>query len=134
MKGLCYRCEHRAEFMENGTGPRAECKMKDMSVHSCYMYKPVRPLVLTNNEGDSRPPAGSIISARGYATRIADLYYRMFAIKGSNPVEYYGIYRPKIRTLLWDYIAKETLIRLWKLRSFIVKPYFILRYRIFSRK
>ena len=62
---LCYRCEHRAINKEDpDEHPRYECGTDD-SVGSCYMYKPVKPVLLSPNKGDDRPVfAGSLISAR----------------------------------------------------------------------
>jgi hypothetical protein len=52
MKHLCFRCEFRARFLEaehekrgSGHAPRYECGTGS-SVNSCYMFKPVQPLVL----------------------------------------------------------------------------------------
>ena len=99
-KGLCHRCEHWAKFLENNGRPRYECgdvvnkcfkcdvsgevenKNCDFcngsgySLHSkssCYMYQPIRPIVLAKNENDDRPQfAGSMISARSHGVEIAD--------------------------------------------------------------
>jgi len=63
--GLCYRCEERARVYEGGHGHRAECNDKCMSVHGCYMYKPVMPCITARQKGDRRPRiAGWGISAR----------------------------------------------------------------------
>lgn len=71
--GLCYRCEYRALFHETGNGPRCECQDPKSSVRSCYMYKPVKPVVLAPNEGDSRPMfAGAMISCRSHFVRVAE--------------------------------------------------------------
>ena len=45
---LCYRCEHRAEFLCNKgkRRPRHECGVIDTSKYSCYMYQPVKPVIL----------------------------------------------------------------------------------------
>jgi hypothetical protein len=64
--GLCHRCEHRAKYLEDYERakqklieqgrrdeipnlfvhrPRCECGL-DQAVHSCYMYQPVKPLVI----------------------------------------------------------------------------------------
>jgi len=72
-QGLCFRCEHRACFYETGSGPRCECQGHETAVYSCYMYKPVRPVVLKRNRDDRRPQfAGSMISARSHFVKIAD--------------------------------------------------------------
>ncbi len=53
MQGLCHRCDRRAVFHEKGIRPRYECGTTS-SVFSCYMYAPVRPLVLRRTKGDRR--------------------------------------------------------------------------------
>ena len=44
--GLCFRCEHRASFLETGTAPRYECKNVKDAARICYNYNPVRPCTL----------------------------------------------------------------------------------------
>ena len=70
-KGLCFRCEHRARYLEEGSSPRYQCG--DVSVNSsgCYMYQPVRPVVLKRNTGDKRPQFASyVLSARSQFVRV----------------------------------------------------------------
>jgi len=68
---LCTRCEHRAAFYEIATGPRYECQDITTSVISCYMYLPVRPVVLKKLKGDKRPiDAGWLFAARLEGTRL----------------------------------------------------------------
>ena len=43
---LCYRCEKRAQYLETGEAPRAECKSNDTSLAICYSYEPVSPASL----------------------------------------------------------------------------------------
>jgi len=72
-KGLCYRCEKRAKYLETGHGPRCECKQTDTAVHSCYCYAPVKPVILAVNDGDERPQfTGWMISARSHFVRIPE--------------------------------------------------------------
>lgn len=71
--GLCFRCEHRAMFLERGMQPRCECGDVEGTVCSCYMYKPVRPVLLDRNEGDDRPRfAGAMIAARERCVGVAE--------------------------------------------------------------
>ena len=63
-KGLCYRCEYRAKFLEEGNGPRFECKVPEMSVMGCYMFQPVKPICIKPREGDGRPMSLNYFSAR----------------------------------------------------------------------
>ena len=73
MTGLCYRCEHRAMFLESGRQPRFECGSATSCVVGCYMYRPVNPIVIKPREGDSRPLTLDIISCRVEGVRVADL-------------------------------------------------------------
>ena len=67
----CFRCEHRAKFLETKLQPRFECGQTGQSVCGCYMYKPVIPVILKRNEGDKRPQfAGYMFSARSRGVRI----------------------------------------------------------------
>lgn len=63
---LCYRCEHRARHLEDpGYQPRYECGNTSKAVWCCYMYRPVRPMVLRSIAGDRRPFMGpSAVSSR----------------------------------------------------------------------
>lgn len=65
--GLCYRCEYRAQYLEVGHAPRCECGSIKNANYSCYMYKPVKPVIIAKNEKDNRPQfAGSMFSARSH--------------------------------------------------------------------
>lgn len=76
--GLCYRCEHRARYLETGGGPRAECKSEKSTVYSCYSYRPIKPVVTSCNEGDDRPAFGPpMLAGRVHAVRIADGKYHL---------------------------------------------------------
>jgi hypothetical protein len=73
--GLCYRCEHRALFLEaehlggQHYRPRSECGDVPLTVHSCYMYRPTRAVKLRRNYGDRRPiNAPACLAARCHAT------------------------------------------------------------------
>ena len=89
-KALCYRCEHRAVYLETGGGPRSECKMSDTAVQSCYMYTPVRPVRLKLNEGDTRPPiAPAFISARLRREGILDGILAVTGYEDSSFVKYW---------------------------------------------
>jgi hypothetical protein len=57
--GLCYRCEHRAGFLEKGHGPRCECGDVLKAYTCCYMFQPVMPVVLEPaRKSDPRPLLG----------------------------------------------------------------------------
>ena len=70
---LCYRCEHRAEFLETGHGPRAQCK-DEGSLAICYMFRPCFPVVTEQAyPSDERPRfAGAALAARERAVRLMD--------------------------------------------------------------
>jgi hypothetical protein len=70
--GLCHRCEHRVNFIEHkGIGcarPKYECGDLTITKGSCYMYMPVKPVILQVQKGDKRP-LGGLIGARMEATK-----------------------------------------------------------------
>ena len=55
--GLCYRCEHRAAFLETGSRPRYECG-ESRAVHGCYCFMPTKPIAVRPIEGEKRPIFG----------------------------------------------------------------------------
>lgn len=63
-KGLCFRCEWRARFLEEKRQPRFECGMIESSVMGCYMFQPVKPICIKPREGDNRPLSLNILSCR----------------------------------------------------------------------
>jgi len=84
-KGLCFRCEHRARFMETGSGPRCECQDREKAVYSCYMYMPVKPIITKRNDGDKRPQfSGYALSARSHYVRVAEGKLAMKRYKDGN--------------------------------------------------
>ena len=91
MYGLCFRCEYRAQFLHdkfNATDennfvhrPRYECGMNS-SVHSCYMYRPVRPYILKPNQGEKRGlTLPWMISGRAHAVGVVDVQYAVKKIR-----------------------------------------------------
>jgi hypothetical protein len=75
--GLCYRCEHRARFLESDGvfRPRCECGDIDKSSNYCYMYQPVQPVIIgKRHREDNRPLFGPpFMSARASRIRIPEL-------------------------------------------------------------
>ena len=82
--GLCTRCEHRVKWFETRGKyrPRMECGTVHInengepsfhSSHSCYMFKPVMPVVTSKSDPrDPRPRFGpAIFSAREGFVRVA---------------------------------------------------------------
>lgn len=63
-KGLCFRCEYRAHYLEEGHGPRFECGVPEMCVNGCYMFQPVKPICIKPREGDNRPMSLNYFSSR----------------------------------------------------------------------
>jgi len=84
MYGLCFRCEYRAEYLHDKLNagenvfvhsPRCECGMTG-SVHSCYMYRPVRPYIIKANKGERRGlTLPWMISGRAHAIGVAKTQY-----------------------------------------------------------
>lgn len=75
---LCNRCEHRVVFLESGHGPRCECQ-QETSVSSCYMYRPVLPVVLEPVGGDTREVGAAwVVAARAHGVEVPrmELTYR----------------------------------------------------------
>lgn len=80
--GLCFRCEHRALFHEEKIQPRCECSMTNCAVHSCYMFKPVRPIVLKQlDKKDKRPMSLNYFSCRVCGKKTEDLKAQMIKVK-----------------------------------------------------
>jgi hypothetical protein len=74
-QGLCFRCEHRARFFEEGSCPRDQCSNIHKAITSCYSYQPVVPCVtvpLEESEDDKKKPrfAPDFISAKEQFSRI----------------------------------------------------------------
>jgi lauroyl/myristoyl acyltransferase len=88
MKGLCFRCEIRAQFLEEGIQPRRECGMIECEISSCYMFKPVKPAILKKNENDERPQfGGAFISARSSFVKVPkDLELNIKKYKDGNMI------------------------------------------------
>jgi hypothetical protein len=71
--GLCFRCEHRAQYLEQRGRPRYECGEIEQSKYGCYMYKPVIPVILKPSDNDPRPQFGpTMITSRSYFAGIAE--------------------------------------------------------------
>jgi len=86
---LCYRCEHRAAYLETGEQPRSHCGQVDTAVISCYMYRPVKPVVLTPDKGDGRPlGAPAMIAARAEAVGIAPGHWIARCVPGGVAIYY----------------------------------------------
>ena len=88
---LCYRCEWRAKFLEDGHGPRMECGDIENSKYICYNYRPVKPCVLkypdySNEEYDhinkARLPGG-MMGARMECKGLADVELEATEIDGN---------------------------------------------------
>ena len=82
--GLCFRCEYRAAYLndklnagenEHVGSPRYECGQSN-SVHSCYMYRPVRPYILKADKGEKRGlTLPWMISGRAHAVGVSHVQY-----------------------------------------------------------
>lgn len=67
---LCFRCEHRARYLESGHAPRYECGQAAESKCGCYMYRPVSPVVMKPQDGDPRPVGSGMLACRSEAVRV----------------------------------------------------------------
>lgn len=92
--GLCYRCEHRAVWNETGKHrPRMECGSPTHSSHSCYMYQPVKPVMLgPRDTNDKRPRfAGWAISSRETSKGVpVDLEEHLVATNEQDRLKYWA--------------------------------------------
>ena len=90
-RGLCFRCENRARNLETEGRhqPRRECGSTKMSVHTCYAYRPVKPVVLRKAKGDRR-----VFGYRTEATALPE--GRLFAIplarKRGAPIQWVRVW------------------------------------------
>lgn len=73
MTGLCYRCEHRAKFHEDGSQPRFECGQIKQSVFRCYMFQPVKPIVLIPDKDDPRKAITGYFAPRSEGRKTDDV-------------------------------------------------------------
>ena len=72
---LCFRCEHRAKFLETGVQPRVECGDVKSSKAACYMFVPTHPVVTKEwkRPEDKRIRfGGTLFGTREQAVRLAD--------------------------------------------------------------
>jgi hypothetical protein len=84
-RGLCWRCEHRAKYLETGRRPRFECGDVEHCSYGCYMYEPVRPVMLKKREGDDRPQFGPyMISARSVYAGMPDMDLNVKKLENGN--------------------------------------------------
>ena len=69
---LCFRCEHRARFLDDQSKkrkhcrrPRFECGEIETSKIACYMYEPTRPILMQKfPKNDPRPEHGGYFGSR----------------------------------------------------------------------
>lgn len=72
-RGLCFRCDYRADFLETGRTPRFECGVIESAVCGCYMFLPVKPIVIKKRDGDPRPITLDYFSGRVERVNIPNL-------------------------------------------------------------
>ena len=78
---LCFRCENRAVYLEEGFAPRCECKVSNESTYGCYAYKPIRPLWVKKAYKDPRPICMGVLGSRVAGVRVADGKYKLITKK-----------------------------------------------------
>lgn len=86
---LCFRCEHRARFLEGTGRPRHECGSIEVAKFRCYMYKPVLPVILENDKNDPRPGYGGYFGCRQTAIGLADMDLELKIIGDNASYAYY---------------------------------------------
>ena len=76
---LCFRCEHRARFLEavakgeHPPRPRHECGEAGQSKWGCYMFMPCLPILVSKDKNDPRAAFDApMIAARVHATRVME--------------------------------------------------------------
>jgi len=120
--GLCYRCEFRALFLENKIGPRMECQNIENSVTSCYMYRPVIPVILHAREGEIRPfIAPPMLAARSIRKGLADQNDFILDVKVEKNEDFVFFWRPR-------HLEIYSNITIWELIS-----YFFRKIKIFLK-
>lgn len=100
---LCYRCEHRAKYLEEYSKnkysdkdihiprPRFECGNIESSVMGCYMFKPVQPINIKPREGDDRPLSLNIFSCRVERVDDIKVELELKAEKINNSIIHYWV-------------------------------------------
>jgi hypothetical protein len=87
VRGLCFRCEHRACFYENGYAPRYQCGDTSMNVVSCYMYLPVKPVICKKSDkSDIRPEFGGYFGCRMFGIDVVDEEVELVCERGEKGV------------------------------------------------
>ena len=82
---LCYRCQHRVDFLENNNiRPRYECGDITTSKYGCYMWIPIKPIVIIPDKKDKRPFMLNFFSSRGYYVRPANIEDKVESIKAKG--------------------------------------------------
>lgn len=102
-EGLCFRCEFRAKFLETGSGPRHQCKQTNGNVFICYMYQPVKPVILGDPEsskGDPRPRGSGILSKRHQFIKVPENMKLTYKEYGNNFALYWTLFKP---TVVFDF-------------------------------
>ena len=94
--GLCFRCEWRALFLEKEMRPRYECGVIKEAKVSCYMFKPIQPVILAPlDRKDKRPRfAGAMISSREQVCGLAE-NFELGTHKGNKKDEVILYWKPK---------------------------------------
>ena len=89
---LCYRCEWRARYLEEGYYPRHECSDINTSKIGCYMYCPCRPVVWKpdGSEQDPRPIGTGLFARRSHAERLSDGKLKFKKLKNGEYVSYWA--------------------------------------------
>ena len=94
---MCTRCEHRAQFLDAlnedyQPRPRHECGDITSSKIACYMYRPCKPVIMTQlNKDDPRPQHGGYFGCRMRGVKLADLRTKAVYLGAGESVLLYDI-------------------------------------------
>ena len=90
---LCYRCQHRVQYLESldetfPHSPRFECGLITESKSSCYMFEPVKPVIVKKQKGDKRLLNPGYMGARFDYVKEADGKLEIKKVKGGYQLKW----------------------------------------------
>jgi len=94
---LCFRCQRRLDFLQEGRRPRYECGKIESSTCGCYMYKPVKPIITGIHKDDPRSDfryGAAILAPRERAIRVPEMLLKLKEYEDGN-------------LLYWDILPEE---------------------------
>lgn len=85
VRPLCFRCEHRAYWLENHIAQKYECKDSDRAIVSCYMFKPTKPIALEKDPDEY----GNILSPRLHSPAVDTKFKLSIKKQGEQTILYW---------------------------------------------